>query len=320
MKRILLISLAVLLILAAVLFAAYPAISNYVSDKYQSEVRTDYEAEVREIDDTALREMRTAAEAYNAALAPIQFNREGIAAATIDYHDLLNPSGSGIMGYVEIPKIQVNLPIYHGTSETVLEEGVGHLIGSSLPVGGEGTHSVLTGHSGVAGKKLFSDLDQLQVGDVFYIKVLGETLAYEVTEINTVLPHETELLELVHGEDLCTLITCTPFGVNSHRLLVRGTRVSYQVAEELAEMPGTTQPEQVKSTWMEQYVTGLIIGGAIAGTLILSFIAVIIVRRHRSKQKQKLVQGGSGSGRTRYSPPNLMTEHMEEESGQGEKT
>ena len=281
MKRILLISLAVLFILAAVLFAAYPAISNYLSDKYQSEVRTDYEAEVREIDDTALRKLRAAAETYNAALAPIQFNREGIAAATVDYHELLNPSGSGIMGYVEIPKIQVNLPIYHGTSETVLEEGVGHLIGSSLPIGGEGTHSVLTGHSGVAGKKLFSDLNQLQVGEVFYIKVLGETLAYEVTEINTVLPHETELLELVQGEDLCTLVTCTPFGVNSHRLLVRGTRVSYQATEELPQKPVTVQTEPVKSTWMEQYVTGLIIGGAIAGAAILSFIAVFVVRRRR---------------------------------------
>ena len=317
MKRILLITLAVLFLLTAALLAAYPAISNYVSDKYQSVVRTDYEAEVREIDDTALRKMRDAAEAYNAALAPIQFNREGIAAATVDYHDLLNPSGSGIMGYVEIPKIQVNLPIYHGTSETVLEEGVGHLIGSSLPIGGAGSHSVLTGHSGVAGRKLFSDLDQLQVGDVFYIKVLGETLAYEVVEINKVLPHETELLAPVAGEDLCTLITCYPYGINTHRLLVRGSRIPYEAAVEIEE---AAEDVPVKSTWMEQYVTGLIIGGAIAGTVILSFIAVTIVRRHRSKQKQKLVKGGSGSGRTRYSPPNLMTEHMEEESGQGEKT
>lgn len=314
MKRILLISLAVLFIFAAVLFAAYPAISNYLSDKYQSEVRTDYEAEVREIDDTALRELRTAAETYNAALAPIQFNREGIAAATVDYHDLLNPSGSGIMGYVEIPKIQVNLPIYHGTGETVLEDGVGHLIGSSLPIGGDGTHSVLTGHSGVAGKKLFSDLNQLQVGDVFYIKVLGETLAYEVKEINTVLPHETELLELVQGEDLCTLVTCTPFGVNSHRLLVRGSRVSYQAAEELTQQPGTVQTEPVKSTWMEQYVIGLIVGGGIAGAAILSFISVLLIRQHRSKQKSRMVQGGSGSGRTRCSAPNLMTKQKEEET------
>ena len=152
---------------------------------------------------------------------------------------------------------------------------------------------------------------------MFYIKVLGETLAYEVVEINKVLPHETELLAPVAGEDLCTLITCYPYGINTHRLLVRGSRIPYEAAVEIEE---AAEDVPVKSTWMEQYVTGLIIGGAIAGTVILSFIAVIIVRRHRSKQKQKLVKGGSGSGRTRYSPPNLMTEHMEEESGQGEKT
>ena len=281
MKRILLIVFAVLLLLAAVLFAAYPIISNYVNDKYQSVVRTDYEEEVRELDDTALREMRAEAEAYNASLSPVQYDKNGIELASTDYHDLLNPTGSEIMGYIEIPKINVDLPIYHGTSEKVLEEGVGHLIGSSLPVGGEGTHTVLTGHSGVAEQKLFSDIDQLTAGDVFYIKVLGETMAYEVVEVNTVLPHETELLELVHGEDLATLITCTPFGVNSHRLLVRGSRIPYQEAEKIVEKTKTEQTEPVKSTWKEQYLVGLKYGGAIAAACLLIFIIVVLRRKKR---------------------------------------
>ncbi len=281
MKRILLIVFAILLLLAAVLFAAYPIISNYVNDKYQSVVRTDYEEEVRELDDTALREMRAEAEAYNASLSPVQYDKNGIELASTDYHDLLNPTGSEIMGYIEIPKINVDLPIYHGTSEKVLEEGVGHLIGSSLPVGGEGTHTVLTGHSGVAEQKLFSDIDQLTAGDVFYIKVLGETMAYEVVEVNTVLPHETELLELIHGEDLATLITCTPFGVNSHRLLVRGSRIPYQEAEKIVEKTKTEQTEPVKSTWKEQYLVGLKYGGAIAAACLLIFIIVVLRRKKR---------------------------------------
>ena len=129
------------------------------------------------------------------------------------------------MGYVEIPKIQVNLPIYHGTDAEVLDRGVGHLLGSSLPVGGESTHTILSDHSGMASQKMFTDLEQLTQGDVFYLNVLNETLAYQVTEINTVLPYETDLLGIVPGEDLCTLVTCTPYGINTHRLLVRGRRV-----------------------------------------------------------------------------------------------
>lgn len=279
MKRKLMISFAVLLLLAGAVFAVYPAVANYVNDKYQSTVRSEFEDEVQEIDNTALEAMRAAAEQYNESLSPVQFAKEGIEAASVDYHDLLDPSGSGIMGYIEIPKISVDLPIYHGTSEDVLQAGVGHMIGSSLPVGGEGCHSVLTGHSGVAEKRLFSDLDQLAVGDEFYLKALGQTLAYEVTEINTVLPHETELLELVQGEDLCTLVTCTPFGVNTHRLLVCGRRVAYE--------PDALQPQEeqeptppVKSTWKDQYIHGLELGGGIVGSSILLFV-VLLVRRKK---------------------------------------
>lgn len=282
MKRIVIILLAVLLVLAALAVALYPMISNYVNDKYQSTVRTEYEEELRELDDAKLREAKAAADAYNASLAPIQFNSEGVAAASLNYDDLLNLSGSGIMGYIVIDQIGVNLPIYHGTGETVLEEGVGHLIGSSLPVGGIGTHAVLTGHSGVAGKRLFSDIDQLTAGDVFLLRVLGETLAYQVVEINTVLPHETALLEPVSGEDLCTLVTCTPFGVNSHRLLVRGSRIPYEQAADIIEQT-KAEAKPAKSTWEAQYVTGLLIGGGV----FLSVIAVLVILRKRKKKEEE---------------------------------
>lgn len=293
MKRAIMIILAVGLLLTAVLIALYPMISNYVNTKYQSTIRTEYEAELRTLDDTELREARAAADAYNAALSPIQFNREGVAAAALDYNSLLNLTGSGIMGYVVIDKIGVNLPIYHGTGETVLEEGVGHLIGSSLPIGGTSTHAVLTGHSGVAGKKLFSDIDQLVVGDVFLLFVLDETLAYQVTEINTVLPHETELLKLVKGEDLCTLVTCTPFGVNSHRLLVRGTRIPYEEAAQIIEQI-QDEPEPVKSTWETQYVAGLLLGGGgLTIVLILSFVIPLRKRRKDDPSSPEEMEGNN---------------------------
>lgn len=285
MKRIIMIAAAVLLLLSAILIGVYPVLSNYLNDKYQSVVRTDYEEDVRELDDTAIREAKAAAETYNASLAPVRLNRESIAAASVDYNTTLNLSGSGLMGYVEVPQLGIDLPIYHGTSEEVLQKGVGHLVGTSLPIGGEGCHAVLTGHSGIAGKKLFSDLDQLQLGDVFYLHVLDETLAYQVSEINKVLPHEVELLEPVTGEDLCTLITCTPIGVNTHRLYVRGSRIPYEEAEEIIQKVQATEAPK-KSTWMEQYLFGLLLGG---GIVVLSVIAVVVVVLLRRRKRRKEV-------------------------------
>ena len=158
------------------------------------------------------------------------------------------------MGYVHIPKLGVSLPIYHGTEEETLDRGIGHLIGSSLPIGGGSTHAILTGHSGLASQKMFSDLDKLEIGDTFYLEVLNEVLAYEVDQINTVLPHDTTYLGLEDGKDLCTLVTCTPFGVNTHRLLIRGHRIAYTPEDE--ESP-TIEPaetsEPVDSTWEQEY-------------------------------------------------------------------
>ena len=165
------------------------------------------------------------------------------------------------MAYVDIPQIGVYLPVQHGTNAETLERSVGHVVGTSLPVGGSSTHAVLSAHSGMASSKLFSDIDQLEKGDTFYIHVLGEVLAYEVDNINTVLPTDTSLLQIEDGKDLVTLVTCTPFGVNTHRLLVRGHRVPY-----LPEQEATAAAEKpVASSWMQHYLTGLAIGlGAVA--------------------------------------------------------
>ena len=283
MKRSIIIALAVLLFLAALLITLYPLISNYVNDKYQSLVRTSFEQQVEELDDSALTEALAAAQAYNDSLSPLRYSREAVESAEVDYENQLNPNGSGIMGYVQVPKLDIDLPIYHGTAESVLEQGVGHLIGSSLPIGGEGCHIVLTGHSGVAGKRLFSDLDQLAPGDVFYLRVLNESLAYQVSEINTVLPHETELLVPVAGEDLCTLVTCYPYGVNTHRLLVRGTRIPYEEAEQVVQ-EAEAEAVPVKSTWKEQYRNGLLIGGGSALAAVVTVLVIAIIRRKRRKR------------------------------------
>ena len=159
------------------------------------------------------------------------------------------------MAYVDIPKIGVYLPVEHGTSADTLEKSVGHVVGTSLPVGGSSTHAVLSAHSGMASSKLFSDIDQLELGDTFYIHVLGEVLAYQVDNIATVLPTDTSLLQIEDGKDLVTLVTCTPFGVNTHRLLVRGHRVPYtpETVEEITATP-------VTSSWTRHYLTGLGVG------------------------------------------------------------
>lgn len=271
---------AVILFLLALGLTLYPVISNYVNQKYASQIQTEYQEMVEQAGDGEIQEVKEKAHAYNLALVPgatDAYSQEGLLAAAEDYDAQLNIAGNGIMGYVEIPKISVNLPIYHGTENDSLERGIGHLLGSSLPVGGENTHTILSGHSGMATQKMFTDLEQLALGDVFYLRVLDETLAYQVTEINTVLPHDTSLLGIVSGEDLCTLVTCTPYGVNSHRLLVRGSRIPYAEAETILEE--TSQEEQAQSSWMQKYVEGIFWGIIITLGVILLIISVVQIYR-----------------------------------------
>lgn len=272
---------ATVLFLTALGLTLYPLISNYVNQKYASEIQTAYQELIQQTDDSVLQEAKRRAIAYNLAITPgtaDAYSEEALLSASENYENQLDITGNGIMGYVEIPKIQVNLPIYHGTDAEVLDRGVGHLLGSSLPVGGENTHTILSGHSGMASQKMFTDLEQLTPGDIFYLNVLNETLAYQVTEINTVLPYETELLGIVPGEDLCTLVTCTPYGVNTHRLLVRGSRIPYEEAAVLEEETASAEP--AASTWEAKYLQGLLLGCAAAGGVsAVVFLAVRIKRR-----------------------------------------
>ena len=264
----------------------YPVISNYVNQKYASQIHTAYQEVMEQADDSELLKAKELADTYNHTLVPgatAAYSQEGLQAASADYDSQLDVAGNGIMGYVEIPKISVKLPIYHGTENDSLERGIGHLLGSSLPVGGENTHTILSGHSGMASQKMFTDLEQLTQGDVFYLNVLNETLAYQVTEINTVLPYETDLLGIVPGEDLCTLVTCTPYGVNTHRLLVRGSRIPY---EEATVMEGeTASVEPAASTWEAKYLQGLLIGCAAAVGVSAIVFLVMRIRKHPRHRK-----------------------------------
>ena len=272
MKKKIITVCAAVLFLTALGLTLYPLISNYVNQKYASEIQTAYQELIQQTDNSVLQEAKQRAIAYNLVITPgtaDAYSEEALLSAAEDYDNQLDIAGNGIMGYVIIPKIQVNLPIYHGTDAEVLDRGVGHLLGSALPVGGVNTHTILSGHSGMASQKMFTDLEQLTQGDVFYLNVLNEMLAYQVTEINTVLPYETELLGIVPGEDMCTLVTCTPYGINTHRLLVRGSRIPYEEALTLEEE--SVAAEAVESTWEQNYAKGIIIGVVIALLLILLF-------------------------------------------------
>lgn len=226
MKKKLTTILLLLIMLAGVGILLYPAVSDYWNSFHQSRVISNYVESLADMDDGEYEALWTAAVAYNRTLPdkPVQFyvsdeERER-------YESLLDAAGTGVMGYIEISKIGCNLPIYHGTREETLQVAVGHLEGSSLPVGGLGTHCVLTGHRGLPSAKLFTNLDQLEEGDVFVLQILNETLTYEVDQIRTVLPEEMDELAIDSAQDYCTLVTCTPYGVNSHRLLVRGHRIA----------------------------------------------------------------------------------------------
>ena len=258
---------------AALGLLLYPLVGELLSEKYHSDVETAYTAAIEDTDDAELTAQREAAEKYNAMLSGAATITEGGASAPpLAYAQQLTVGG--VMAYVDIPKINVYLPVQHGTDADTLERAVGHVVGTSLPVGGSSTHAVLSAHSGMASSKLFSDIDQLAEGDTFYIHVLGEVLAYKVDAIHTVLPTDTSLLQIEDNKDLVTLVTCTPFGVNTHRLLVRGHRVSY-VPEQ--EVPAATE-KPVASSWTQHYLTGLGIGlGAVAAVGGGYFL----VRRHR---------------------------------------
>lgn len=267
-RRILIIIALVVLFLISGTAVAYPFVSNYFSELRQSKVVTDYDTAVAALEDADGTAALEAARAYNAALA------NGQADGLENYDALLNPTGNGMMGVVTIPAIGVELPIYHGTQS--LELGALHLQGTSLPVGGESTHCVISAHSGMSSEIMFTDLEQLAVGDRFYLTVYGERLGYEVDQILTVLPENVEPLLIVPNEDYCTLLTCTPYGVNTHRLLVRGQRIELDNVEEPIEV------ETRASTWMQEYRRGILCGIGIAAALGIIAVCIVLIKRRKT--------------------------------------
>lgn len=273
------IRLIVLLVAFSVLL--YPTFSSYLNEKNSSKVVSNYDAESVKLSNAEKEQMLADARAYNQEMLGNidlidQFSQTN---TEIDerYQNLLNVDGSGMMGYIRIPKIKVELPIYHGTSETVLQAGVGHFWGTSLPVGGESTHTVLTGHRGLPTKTLFTNMDKLKVGDIFYIKVLGETLAYKIDQILTVLPEETEALSIEPGQDYATLVTCTPYAINTHRLLVRGERIPYE--EAIKEVPDQNIKPELSFTAKVLIITIVVI--------LIGLIAMIIYSKRNLKKKKR---------------------------------
>ena len=253
----------------------YPLVSSTWNQILANRLMGDYDDTVRDLSDETLDDMLAAAREYNDRLVPREVPDAFTVRETkkdLEYESLLNVTGDGMMGYIEIPAIKTKSPVYHYTTDETLQKGVGHLFGSSLPVGGKGTHAVLTAHRGLPSNKLFSDLDKVVVGDKFFISICGETFAYKIDNIEIVEPDQTEGLALVSGKDYVTLVTCTPYGVNTHRILCRGYRVPYKPGEE----------DKIKSrAWLNMNIMmGLI------GVLLGILIALILVIRLRKRDKE----------------------------------
>lgn len=250
----------------------YPTISDYWNSFHQSRAIATYADSVAEMDEQDYEEMWNAAQEYNEKLFETGHGLGLKKKEKKEYNKLLNVSGTGIMSYIEIPKIKCSLPIYHGTDEGVLQIAIGHIEGSSLPVGGVNTHCVLSGHRGLPSAKLFSNLDKLEEGDIFMIRTLDQTLTYEVDQIRIVLPDEVDDLKIEEGKDLCTLVTCTPYGINTHRLLVRGHRVANR-----------EEAEAVRVTADAMQVDNRIVAACIAVPVLLILLAGIFVSGRRKR-------------------------------------
>lgn len=280
----------ILIFLAGLSLLLYPLVANQWNNHRQKQLISNYESVVADkeaagnIDYAA--EMKKA-EAYNDALLPsILPDSFAVAEAQTEadssYENSLNIAGDGMMGIVEIPKIDIKLPIYHGTSDEVLQKAAGHLEGSSLPIGGENTHAVISAHRGLPSASLFTDLDQLEIGDHFLIHVLDETLCYEVDQILVVDPEDTSALAVEDGEDLMTLLTCTPYGVNTQRLMVRGHRVPYEeqtVADEQTPLSGLS----LHTNYLLWVIVGIVVTGVF---ILILFIREKKLQKKAAKQKE----------------------------------
>lgn len=255
----------------------YPSVSDYWNSHHQSEIIAGYADAVSKINKDQYAGIWQRANTYNKTLAEQGNTWTLTEEEKEDYLTQLDIAGNGVMSYIEIPAIDCHLPVYHGTEEAVLQVAVGHYEGSSLPIGGESTHCVLTGHRGLPSAKLFSKLDQLVVGDVFFLQTLDETLTYEIDQILIVLPYEMDELKIQKGEDLCTLVTCTPYGVNSHRLLVRGHRIENQ-----------EQAKSVRVTSEAIQIEPLLVAPAVAAPMLLILLIILLIPKEKKQEEEEL--------------------------------
>lgn len=281
----------VLVLIAGLGVLVYPFVSNMLHDRKQDEIITEYDEKLADLDQEERDAMLAEVREYNESLLgnvvlTDPFDPAAMEKQNEEYDSILNVDGNGVMAYLEIPRIDLYEAVYHGTSDEVLARGIGHLMNTSLPVGGEGTHAVLSGHTGLPEAELFTNLEQVEEGDIFYIHVLGETLAYEVDQIKVVEPSDTSDLLIEQGKDYVTLVTCTPYGINSHRLLVRGHRVPY--TEELRDAGDAQAAEGVDGeSWKEVYGRALLEGILIALAILGIFLVVMRKRLRRKKLNRK---------------------------------
>lgn len=278
-RRLLPVTVAVIALAVGLAVLLYPSVSEYVSSLNYRRTIEDYGRSVGKMDDAARLNDMDAARAWNDELSRVSGRIGSLSdEQKARYLKLLDPTGTGMMGYVEIGKLNIYLPIYHGTEEETLHGGIGHVEGSSLPIGGEGTHAILSGHTGLPSAKLFSNIDQLEKGDVFLIHVLGETLAYKVDSLKVMLPEQAEKQEIKAGEDICTLMTCTPYGVNTHRLLVRGIRT---------ELPAKDSGGDKEAKIPVRVPVLLKVAIAVLATAVVVTVTVLIVRACRTRKRDR---------------------------------
>ena len=263
----------ILVFLAGLSLLLYPTVSDYWNSLHQSRAITQYAEQVAELDNDVYEQLWADAHSYNQTLLDKADRYEMTDEEQAEYESLLNVSGNGIIGYIEISKIGCSLPIYHGTDEAVLQIAVGHIEGSSLPVGGESTHAVLSGHRGLPSAKLFTDLDKLATGDTFVLRILDETLTYEVDQILIVEPYEMNALEIEEGKDYCTLVTCTPYGINTHRLLVRGHRVD-----------NIEEAKTIRVTADAMQIEPVIVAPLVAVPMLLLLLVGLLVSTRKKKR------------------------------------
>lgn len=279
--------ISIILILGGLVIFLYPTVSNYLAEKNQVEIIREYEEMVVQINENQINEEMQKAKTYNENLSGEPVHDPFVAgsgyALPENYKEVLNLSEDGVMAYIEIPKISVYLPIYHGTSNEVLEKGVGHIQSTSIPIGGISTHSVLTGHTGLPSAELFTRLDELVVGDIFYIHVLNEVLTYKIYETKVILPDEIDELQITSGKDLITLVTCTPYGINTHRLLVKAERTEYEEYVTDEKEINTDNSNSENKEEKNYYIEGIKIGISIFIAIIIIMTIIFIIKKKKSK-------------------------------------